>query len=63
MNINEKTIERTAYRLIRKEASRLDRAVSDSELANYVRAVVNLETELYEELIKTESIEVDKEVK
>lgn len=50
-NINEDTIERLAYRLIRIEVRRFDRITADSEeLANYVRGVVDLQTELYGEL-------------
>lgn len=54
-NINEDTIERLAYRLIRIEVRRFDRITADSEeLANYVRGVVDLQTELYGELGESE---------
>ena len=53
--MNEDTIERLAYRLIRRETRRFDRTTSDSELANYVRGVVDLQTELYGELSKAEN--------
>ena len=55
MRINEETIERMAYRLIRIEVRRFDRTTTDSELANYVRGVVDLQTQLYGELSKVES--------
>ena len=55
MSINEEAIERMAYRLIRREVRRFDRITTDSELANYVRGVVDLQTELYGELSKAES--------
>lgn len=57
--MNEDTIERLAYRLIRRETRRFDRTTSDSELANYVRGVVDLQTELYGELSKQESTETE----
>ncbi len=55
MRMNEEEIERLAYRLIRREVRRFDRATTDSELANYVRGVVDLQTELYGILTKAES--------
>lgn len=55
MRINEEMIERLAYRLIRIEVRRFDRTTTDSELANYVRGVVDLQTELYDGL--TEEVE------
>jgi len=55
--MNEDAIERMAYRLIRIEVRRFDRTTTDGELANYVRGVVDLQTELYEELNKTEGEE------
>lgn len=44
--------ERMAYRLIRIEVRRYDRETTDSELANYVRGVVDMQTELYSETIR-----------
>lgn len=55
MQINEAMLEKEAYRLIRIEARRLDRTTTDSELGNYVRGVVDLQTQLYGELNKVES--------
>ena len=55
MQITEEMLEREAYRLIRIEARRFDRTITDSELGNYVRGVVDLQTELYGELNKVES--------
>lgn len=53
--MNEEIIERMAYRLIRIEVRRFDRTTTDSELANYIRGVVDLQTQLYEELNNVES--------
>ena len=53
--MSEETIDRIAYRLIRIEVRRFDRTTTDSELANYVRGVVDLQTQLYEELNNVES--------
>lgn len=52
--MNEEIIERIAYRLIRIEVRRLDKVTTDSELANYVRGIIDLQTQLYEELNKSE---------
>lgn len=49
MNIditNEKLII-TAYDVIRREARRFNRESNDAELGNYVKGVVDLQTELY----------------
>lgn len=58
MQLTEEMIERLAYRLIKIEVRRYDRTTTDSELANFVRGVVNLQTKLYEELNKVEESEV-----
>lgn len=58
MRINEEAIERLAYMLIRREVRRFDRTTTDSELANYVRGIVDLQTELYGELSKENTKEV-----
>lgn len=50
MTIDELQLE--AFRLIRTEARRFDRETNDSELGNYVRGVVDLETEIYAQLLK-----------
>lgn len=47
-----KTVELLAYRLIRIEVRRFDRTTTDSELANYVRGVVDLETQIYDEICR-----------
>ena len=49
MYITLDEIIKTAYRLIRIETRRFDRETSDSELANYVRGVIDLQTELLKE--------------
>lgn len=51
MTIDELQLE--AFRLIRREARRFDRETNDSELGNYVRGVVDLETEIYAQLLKS----------
>ena len=53
--MTEEQIERMAYRLIRIEVRRFDRKTSDSELANYVRGVVDMQTELYGLLLEENS--------
>lgn len=50
MNLTEKEIELMAYRLIRIEARRFDRNTSDSEFANYVKGIVDMQTEIYAKL-------------
>ena len=50
--MDERTIELAAYRLIRIETRRFDRESSDTELGNYVRGVVDLQTEIYSLLEK-----------
>ena len=54
MTIDELQLE--AFRLIRKEARRFDRETNDSELGNYVRGVVDLQTEIYK-LIENELVQ------
>ena len=56
MQINEEILEREAYRLIRIEVRRFDKTTTNSELANYVRGVVDLQTELYENLTKESEV-------
>lgn len=51
MTIDELQLE--AFRLIRRELRRFDRETNDSELGNYVRGVVDLETEIYAQLLKS----------
>ena len=51
MTIDELQLE--AFRLIRKEARRFNRETNDSELGNYVKGVVDLETEIYAQLLKS----------
>jgi hypothetical protein len=46
------TVELLAYRLIRIEVRRFDRTTTDSELANYVRGVVDLQTQIYDEICR-----------
>ena len=53
LNKLEKSIESEAYRLIRIEANRYSREGNDAELGNYVRGIVDLQTEMYK-LIETE---------
>lgn len=53
LNKLEKSIESEAYRLIRIEANRFDKEGKDAELGNYVRGIVDLQTEMYK-IIETE---------
>lgn len=60
MTIDELQLE--AFRVIRREARRFDRETNDSELGNYVKGVVDLETQIFEQLLKSnESNENGKE--
>ena len=51
MTIDELQLE--AFRLIRTESRRFDRETNDSELGNYVRGVVDLETQIFAQLLKS----------
>ncbi len=42
-----------AFRLIRKETKRFNRETNDSELGNYVRGIVDLETQIFAQLLKS----------
>lgn len=55
MTIYELQLE--AFRLIRKETRRFDRETNDSELGNYVRGVVDLETQIFAQLLKSNETE------
>ena len=55
MTIDELQLE--AFRLIRTEARRFDRETNDSELGNYIRGVVDLETQIFEQLLKSNKAE------
>lgn len=46
-NTTAEELQLMAYDLIRAEVYRSNREISDSELANYVRGVVDMQTELY----------------
>ena len=46
MEITQDEIIQMAYRLIRIETRRFDRTTTDSELANYVKGIVDFQTEL-----------------
>lgn len=45
--MSEQEIELIAYRLIRIACRRFDRTTTDSELANYIKGIVDLQTEIY----------------
>lgn len=47
-----------AYGLIRAEVRRLNRKTSDSELGNYVRGIVDMQTELYKKEYRKDWSEV-----
>ena len=50
MNITTEKSELIAYRLIRIETNRFDRNKNDSELGNYVRGVVDFQTEIFSKI-------------
>jgi hypothetical protein len=47
INITSENLIITAYNVIRRETRRYDRKSNDAELGNYVKGVVDLQTELY----------------
>ena len=47
INITDEKLVITAYDVIRRETRRYDRKSNDAELGNYVKGVVDLQTELY----------------
>ena len=47
INITSENLIITAYNVIRREIRRYDRKSNDAELGNYVKGVVDLQTELY----------------
>ena len=52
--MNETELELMAYMLIRRECRRFDRTTTDSELANYIKGIVDLQTEIYSDRVKGE---------
>lgn len=48
--ITNDDVEKEAYRLIRIEVRRFDRETNSSELGNYVRGVVDLQTEIFKRI-------------
>ena len=50
--MTEEEMELIAYRLIRIETNKFDRSNNDTELGSYVRAIVNMQTELYHKLVE-----------
>lgn len=52
--MSEKELELIAYRLIRIACRRFDRTTTDSELANYIMGIVDLQTEIYSDTPKGE---------
>ena len=47
INITDEKLVIIAYDVIRRETRRYDRKSNDAELGNYVKGVVDLQTELY----------------
>ena len=47
INITDEKLVITAYDVIRRETRRYSRESNDAELGNYVKGVVDLQTELY----------------
>lgn len=63
MNINL-TVEELAvecYRVIRREARSFDRTTNDTELGNFVRGVIELETMIYSEQERRNREELENE--
>lgn len=61
MEMTNELVEQMAYRLIRKEANRLDKMTDDSELGNYVRGVVDMQTEFYKANVEKARAELREE--
>lgn len=57
INISDEQLVISAYDVIRRETRRYDRKSNDAELGNYVKGVVDLQTELY----KNEQLKVANE--
>jgi len=49
INITNENLVITAYDVIRRETRRYNRESNDAELGNYVKGVVDLQTELYKD--------------
>lgn len=47
INITDEKLVITAYDVIRRETRRYNRESNDAELGNYVKGIVDLQTELY----------------
>ena len=62
INITDENLVITAYDVIRRETRRYDRESNDAELGNYVKGVVDLQTELYKKAQITESLKSETEI-
>ncbi len=50
--ITEELSEKLAYMVIRRKARDITNSCTDAELGQYVRGVVDMQTEIYQELIR-----------
>lgn len=62
INITDEKLVITAYDVIRRETRRYDRESNDAELGNYVKGVVDLQTELYKNAQIMESLKSETEI-
>ena len=62
INITDEELVTTAYDVIRRETRRYNRGTNDAELGNYVKGVVDLQTELYKNAQIMEELKSEKEI-
>ena len=62
INITDEKLVITAYDVIRRETRRYDRKSNDAELGNYVKGVVDLQTELYKNAQIMEALKSETEI-
>ena len=62
INITDEKLVITAYDVIRRETRRYNRESNDAELGNYVKGVVDLQTELYKNAQIMESLKSETEI-
>ncbi len=62
INITDEKLVITAYDVIRREARRYNRESNDAELGNYVKGVVDLQTELYKNAQIMEALKSETEI-
>ena len=62
IKITDEKLVITAYDVIRRETRRYDRKSNDAELGNYVKGVVDLQTELYKNAQIMEALKSETEI-